>query len=150
MCFGEGRFLPLSMQYSITPKQIQGILCSCGCAPALPLIWVWQGILLQSGFKSLWVRVAMWNTWAPIGTHNWCNTEKNKSPPRNASRVKLQKYIPAARFHFLTPVYGFMCNALGLGKDYRKWIVKNLKLKRGDNKLLDAGCGTGNIAIELK
>ena len=43
-----------------------------------------------------------------------------------------------------------MCNALGLGKDYRKWIVKNLKLKRGDNKLLDAGCGTGNIAIELK
>lgn len=64
--------------------------------------------------------------------------------------MKEKKYIPAARFQILTPIYDILCSILGLGKNYRERVIKTLQLQRSDVKVLDAGCGTGNIAIEFK
>src|SRR3989344_2096659 len=64
--------------------------------------------------------------------------------------MKDVKYLPAARFHILTPLYDGLCSILGLGKNYRERIVKTLQLQSGNAKVLDAGCGTGNLVIEFK
>lgn len=61
------------------------------------------------------------------------------------------KFIPAARFSILTPFFDFLLNITGLGSKYRRWVRKQFvdELKIG-SKVLDAGSGTGTIAIELK
>jgi len=64
--------------------------------------------------------------------------------------MKEKKYIPAARFQVLTPLYDALCSILGLGKNYRKRVVKTLQLQRSNAKVLDAGCGTGNLTIDFK
>ncbi len=60
------------------------------------------------------------------------------------------KFISAARFGILTPVYDMFCEMLGLGKKYRVVVLKNIKIDNKKSKVLDAGCGTGSLAIDFK
>ncbi len=64
--------------------------------------------------------------------------------------IKKNDFIPALRFNILTFLYDFGCNLVGLGKEYRRKIIDTLDLPNKKIKVLDAGCGTGNFAIELK
>ena len=60
----------------------------------------------------------------------------------------MKKFIPAARIHLLTPLFDFLCTLFGFGKKYRLKIIDNIDIEKG--KVLDAGCGTGAVAKELK
>lgn len=60
------------------------------------------------------------------------------------------KFIPAARFSFLSPLFDALCAMFGFGKKYRKQIIDALNLSDKKIRVLDAGCGTGSLAVELK
>src|SRR3989344_7589684 len=62
----------------------------------------------------------------------------------------MTQYIPALRFHFLTHWFNIFCTLVGLGKTYRRKIIQTLQLSPNEKHILDAGCGTGSLAIELK
>lgn len=62
----------------------------------------------------------------------------------------MEKFIPAARFHILNHFFDQICTLLGLGKSYRKELIKTLNLQEKPVTILDAGCGTGSLAIEIK
>lgn len=62
----------------------------------------------------------------------------------------MEKFIPSARFHTLNHFFDYFCILLGLGKNYRKEVIKSLDLPKEDIVILDAGCGTGSLAIEIK
>ncbi len=70
--------------------------------------------------------------------------------PASPFPLKMPRFIPAARFHFLDTSYDLLCALLGLGKHYRKKALEFLRLENKKLKVLDAGCGTGSIATELK
>lgn len=58
-------------------------------------------------------------------------------------------YIPPAFFFYLLPFYDLSCKIVGLGKKFRLSIIKELNLK-GNERILDAGCGTGELLLFLK
>ena len=60
------------------------------------------------------------------------------------------QFIPAARFAILTPVFDTFCRIVGLGKKYRKKIITQLGLISTGAKVLDAGCGSASLTIEIK
>ncbi len=61
------------------------------------------------------------------------------------------KFIPAAKFHILTPIFDSLCRFIGLGRKYRDEVIATLPIKGNERlKVLDAGCGTGSLAIQLK
>ena len=62
----------------------------------------------------------------------------------------MEKFIPAARFAVLNSVYDSICSLLGLGENYRKKTLEYLKFQNKKARVLDAGCGTGTLGIELK
>jgi ubiquinone/menaquinone biosynthesis C-methylase UbiE len=62
----------------------------------------------------------------------------------------LTKFIPAAHIHACTPLFDFLCNVVGLGKKYRQAIIQSLALPDRDLRIMDAGCGTGTLALDLK
>ncbi len=59
-------------------------------------------------------------------------------------------FIPAARFHLLTPLFDKLCGFVGLGNRYRKQIIKTINFPPTTINVLDAGCGTGSLAIDIK
>ncbi len=61
-----------------------------------------------------------------------------------------KKFIPAARFHLLTPLFDALCSLVGLGRSYRKKIVKVLNLSQQEVRVMDAGCGSASLAIDVK
>jgi len=61
--------------------------------------------------------------------------------------MKDEEFIPAAKYHFLTSLFDFSCSVFGLGRRYRKRIVKSLDLPNKKIKVLDAGCGSGALTI---
>lgn len=61
-----------------------------------------------------------------------------------------KRFIPAAGFHIFTPFFDFICSFIGLGKAYRKKVLERVKVPNKKLRVLDAGCGTGSLAIELK
>lgn len=57
------------------------------------------------------------------------------------------RYIPPADWHLLTPLYDFLCTLVGLGKEFKRKVLKSIKIEE-DQIILDIGCGTG-IFLEL-
>jgi ubiquinone/menaquinone biosynthesis C-methylase UbiE len=60
-----------------------------------------------------------------------------------------KKYIPPAHLDLFTPVYDLGCCLIGLGKGFRAEVVRHLKVT-GTERILDAGCGTGELIVMLK
>ncbi len=61
-----------------------------------------------------------------------------------------KKFIPAARFHLLTPLFDGLCSIVGLGGKYRQRVVAMLDIPPQKREVLDAGCGSGSLTIEVK
>lgn len=62
---------------------------------------------------------------------------------------KEQKYIPALLFNFLTPFYDIMVN-LGIPVSSLNNEIINSAEIRDNHSILDIGCGTGTLVIEIK
>ena len=56
--------------------------------------------------------------------------------------------LPAAGWNILTPVYDFLCSAVGLGKRFKRWLIELANVEPHD-RVLDIGCGTGTLAVLL-
>ncbi len=63
--------------------------------------------------------------------------------------MKNKKHIPPAHLDILTPLYDFGCSLIGLGERFRREMVGQMDIK-GDERVLDAGCGTGAFLMVLK
>ena len=57
------------------------------------------------------------------------------------------KYIPALRFHWLTPFYDRL--AKPFGTDFRRLLLRHANIQPGQ-QVLDLGCGTGIMTIALR
>jgi demethylmenaquinone methyltransferase/2-methoxy-6-polyprenyl-1,4-benzoquinol methylase len=55
--------------------------------------------------------------------------------------------LPAANRHWLTPFYDLLCELLGLGRRFQRSVLARLGL-RGEERLIDVGCGTGTLLAE--
>jgi len=62
----------------------------------------------------------------------------------------MTRFIPAARVHALTPLFDLGCSIVGLGRTYRIKVIAHLALSNAPLTILDAGCGTGSLAMALK
>lgn len=58
-------------------------------------------------------------------------------------------YIPALRFHFLTPMFDWLILNLMRGERFYRQFVDYLALAPGQ-RVLDIGCGTGTLAVQIK
>ena len=61
----------------------------------------------------------------------------------------MEDFKPAASFFFLTPFYDFLCELMGFGRSFKLKVIDLLSIK-GFEKILDIGCGTGTLIIEVK
>ena len=61
--------------------------------------------------------------------------------------IMKKRLLKGAWFDTLTPIYDSLCTIFGLGENYRREIIENLQLGKG--KLLDVGCGTGSLVIDI-
>lgn len=52
------------------------------------------------------------------------------------------KYLPPFGKHFLTPFFDFFCAVAGIGKGFRRKVLRACLPKDGDT-VIDVGCGTG-------
>ncbi|MFH1032291.1 MAG: class I SAM-dependent methyltransferase [Chloroflexota bacterium] len=59
------------------------------------------------------------------------------------------EYKPGLAFHFLTPFYDAATSWLGAGPAFMRKVLEIPSLK-GNEKVLDVGCGTGTLIIEAK
>src|SRR3989344_4303157 len=57
-----------------------------------------------------------------------------------------RKFLPGAHFDSMTRFYDFGSTLLNLGKGYRAKVQKHVRLGQ---KVLDAGCGTGSLAVDF-
>ncbi|MBI4511645.1 MAG: class I SAM-dependent methyltransferase [Deltaproteobacteria bacterium] len=57
-------------------------------------------------------------------------------------------FIPAARFHWLTPVYDSLCRLLGLGAALRDFELELLESVEASD-ILEVGCGTGELLLRV-
>ena len=53
---------------------------------------------------------------------------------------------PAAEFHFLTPLYDFICGMTGYGAGFKRRLL-NLAGLEPHHRVLDVGCGSGTLAV---
>lgn len=58
------------------------------------------------------------------------------------------KFLPALRFHFMTPLYDLLCR-LSREHYFKQQLLKLADIRQED-QILDVGCGTGTLAIMLK
>lgn len=58
------------------------------------------------------------------------------------------RFVPAARFSALTPVYDFACRLIGLGARFRAF-ERALLEDTPVGRVLEVGCGTGELLVEL-
>ena len=59
-------------------------------------------------------------------------------------------FIPAVKYHVLTPYFDFFSGLLGFGRRYQKKVLSTFPAPGRAARALDAGCGSGSIAILLK
>lgn len=60
-----------------------------------------------------------------------------------------EKYIPALNQKWLTPLYDPLLK-WGMHEElFKRYLVEHANLK-GDQKVLDLGCGTGTLTIQIK
>lgn len=59
------------------------------------------------------------------------------------------RYIPALRFHWLTTLYDPLVERWSAAASIRKLVVNALDL-HPQSRLLEVGCGSGRLAIEIK
>ncbi len=62
----------------------------------------------------------------------------------------MNDFIPAARFNALAERYDFILEWIGFDKKYRQQVIDALELPNKKIRVLDVGCGTGTVAVELK
>ena len=73
------------------------------------------------------------------------------TPKMNKEKIsQTAKFLPGAHFKTLTPFYDLLGEILGLGRRYRKAVSSALNLPNKKLNILDAGCGTGSLAIDFK
>jgi len=60
-----------------------------------------------------------------------------------------QKYIPALRFHWLTPLYDPLLKWGMKEEIFRRRLIERADIRAGE-RLLDLGCGTGTLTIMIK
>lgn len=69
-------------------------------------------------------------------------------PAQGTHGTDLPRFIPAARFRFLTPAYDSICRAVGLGEALRRFETRIIDgLPRG--RVLEVGCGTGELLAAI-
>jgi ubiquinone/menaquinone biosynthesis C-methylase UbiE len=63
-----------------------------------------------------------------------------------------EKFKPGLSFRFLTPSYDTVANLLGLGIPLVRRLIQVLQMAgiKGNESVLDIGCGTGTLIIGLK
>lgn len=59
------------------------------------------------------------------------------------------KYVPALRFHWLTPYYDFVVGAATQGRIFRAGLIQQARFE-AEQQILDLACGTGTLAIQIK
>jgi len=62
---------------------------------------------------------------------------------------KKQQYVPALRFHWLTPFYDVVVGITTREKTFKQTLIKQANFSSGQ-KVLDLACGTGTLAIWIK
>lgn len=60
-----------------------------------------------------------------------------------------QKYLPALRFHWLTPYYDTIAGVTIRERRFKQALIKQAQFKQG-HRVLDLGTGTGTLAIWIK
>ena len=56
---------------------------------------------------------------------------------------------PAADFHFLTPLYDFICGVTGYGAGFKRRLLHLAGLEP-HHRVLDVGCGSGTLAVLIR
>jgi ubiquinone/menaquinone biosynthesis C-methylase UbiE len=56
------------------------------------------------------------------------------------------KFIPALRYHALTPLFDFVAAALARDGSLKSGVIERASIDAGE-RVLDVGCGTGTLAI---
>ncbi len=59
-----------------------------------------------------------------------------------------RRFTPALAFNLLTPLYDRVNDFLGFGKPFMRRVVE-LANVTGDERVLDVGCGTGSLLLEM-
>lgn len=59
------------------------------------------------------------------------------------------KYVPALRFHWLTPSYDAVVGATTRERTFKQALIRQARIERGQS-VLDLACGTGTLAIWIK
>lgn len=62
---------------------------------------------------------------------------------------KSDKYIPALRFHWLTPFYDFILDRLMQEQRFKGRLIEQAGIQKG-HKVLDIGCGTATLTVMIK
>lgn len=63
--------------------------------------------------------------------------------------MEKKSYIPPMHIGLLTPLYDLGCGLMGLGRRFRSAVIDRMGIM-GNEKVLDAGCGTGALLVALK
>jgi ubiquinone/menaquinone biosynthesis C-methylase UbiE len=64
-------------------------------------------------------------------------------------KIPAYRLIPAARFHLLTPAFDLVCALMGLGSRFKERVVRTAQIPL-NARVLEAGCGTGTLALMVK
>jgi len=59
------------------------------------------------------------------------------------------QYVPALRFHWLTPCYDAVVGATTRERTFKQALIKQTQIEPGQ-RVLDLACGTGTLAIWIK